>query len=159
MKIQSSPTLHLPRPAQVALQKSGQPVRDSFSIDRSPSWKPLSRQQMAKVKDVAEHGVAGAALGCLAGYGLEGGFYTSLGLAAFGLVAGAVAGTGLALRCNPQKPSSLPIALVSLAGLALGAAAGTDLLGPGLRLAAVVAMGAGAGISLALNDTKNGGLQ
>lgn len=156
MKIQSSPTHNLRKLTQVGPQKSDRPVSDSFSNDPAPSWKPLHRQQMARALDVAEHGVAGAALGCLAGYGLEGGIYTSLGLAAFGLVAGAAAGTGLALGSNPQKPSPLPIALVSLAGLALGAAAGTDLLGPGLRLAAVAAMGAGAGISLALGDTTDG---
>ena len=154
MKIQSVSTPNLNKLTQVGPQKSDQPVSDCFSKGSTPFWQPLHRQQMAKAVEVADLGVAGAALGCLAGYGLEGGFYTSLGLAGFGLLAGAVAGTGVALGPSLPNLGTLPIALGSLAGLALGAAAGTDLLGPGLRLAAVMAMGAGAGVISAFFGPK-----
>ena len=155
MKVQFVTTPNFGKLTKVGPQKFDRPSSDPITSDSVPSWKPLNRQQMAKALEVVELGAAGAGLGCLAGYGLQGGFFTSIGLAGLGLLAGAEAGTELALWSSPTKPSRLlPIALVSLAGLALGAVAGTDLLGPGLRVAVVAGMGAGAGLCVALNEGR-----
>ncbi|MBT9584063.1 hypothetical protein IV102_12050 [bacterium] len=79
MKIQSVCTPNLSKLTPVGPQKSGQPVSDSFSKDCTPSWQPLHRQQMAKAVEVANSDVAGAAPGCLAGYGLQGGLWPAGG--------------------------------------------------------------------------------
>ena len=154
MRINSGPISNLGKLNQAGPQTSDQPVPDSFRKGVAAPFQPIRREEMvsaagmakATVVDVAAMGLVGAALGGLVGYGRDGGFYASLALGAFGALAGGLAGLGQTLVAYGQKPSPVLPGGFGVAGLLLGAAAGSSLVGPNLRLAALVAMGAGAGI-------------